>query len=409
MKILFVTPYLPDEQAGAAGAQLIYRIITGLAPRHQVHLVAFVNPGDDPAELRTLGVQVHPLPLARRYGSSGPPIWKLAGRRLFDLLLSLLLRRPFQLQKYRRRRASRLITQLVAEHGIDLIQCEFNVMAPNVLALGDPAVPKLLVEHDVSIKPFARMKGASRSLGGRLQGALQYRFWLRTEPRLCNRFDQVVTLTSDDKSLLEKHGVRVPVEVIPPPIHVRPQAGVPKEQAVCFVGSYNRQANREALEELLVDLWPLIRAARPEAELRLAGKYLEGSLLDRVNATAGVSQAGFVADIDRFIARCSVFLAPIRLGGGLKMKITHALACGTPVVTTSVGGEGIDISAGSGLLVADEGADLVSQTVALLADPQKVAKLSAAAAREVREKFSLEGALASYERIYNQLAAIGPQ
>ena len=79
------------------------------------------------------------------------------------------------------------------------------------------------------------------------------------------------------------------------------------------------------------------------------------------------------------------------------------------MVTTSVGGEGIDISAGSGLLVADEGADLVSQTVALLADPQKVAKLSAAAAREVREKFSLEGALASYERIYNQLAAIGPQ
>jgi glycosyltransferase involved in cell wall biosynthesis len=112
---------------------------------------------------------------------------------------------------------------------------------------------------------------------------------------------------------------------------------------------------------------------------------------------------GFVDDIDNFIAECSVFLAPIRLGGGLKMKITHALACGTPVVTTSVGAEGIPLMADEGLFIEDDPLKIAALVSDLLTSPDRLKQISIASTAAVKSKFSLDAALAKYEILYRDL------
>ena len=401
MTLLFLTPYLPDEHAGAAGAQLMWRIITGLAQVHRIILITYTNPGDDPAPLEEKGIRLHAVPYTRYYGRwTTVPVRMLFIRGL-KLLISILRFKPYELEKYRSRAMRRLAARVISEEKVDVVQCEYNLMALNLP--GGIAVPKVLVEHDVSMKPYARLAVSGGLNLSRLVGRFQSWFWQRTEPALCNRFDTVITLTTEDKEYLQNRGVRAPVQVIPPPINVRPTIQVEKNPAICFVGSFNRGPNQEALGEILSDIWPEVRRKHPACRLMIAGKHLTGKLLARVQSDERVTYAGFVADIDTFIASCSVFLAPIRLGGGLKMKITHALACGTPVITTSIGAEGIDVKAEEGLFVTDNSGEMVRLATELLNAPEKVQRLSDVAARTTQRKFSIAKALQAYETIYKNL------
>ncbi|MFC1618358.1 glycosyltransferase family 4 protein [Candidatus Neomarinimicrobiota bacterium] len=328
---------------------------------------------------------------------------KLLIKRLFTLLLSFLCLRPYELQKYRSRPMRRLIRELLKKENIDLIQCEYNLSALN-LPKGIK-IPRILVEHDVSMKPYRRFMMSSRSILTRLNGFMQSWLWEYTEPRLCRNFNSIVTLTPEDKAYLLQHGVDVRIEVIAPPVNVHDVTTIKKSAMVGFVGSFNREANQEALDEILHSIWPEIQQAQPGCQLRIAGKHLKGKFLSQIENDPQAEYDGFVEDIDSYIAECSVFLAPIRLGGGLKMKITHALACGTPVVTTSVGAEGIPITDQEGLFVEDDSRMMAKLVINLLSSPDKMKQLSATAMAAVKSKFSLESALGQYEELYRDLLA----
>ena len=401
MNILFVTPYLPDEHAGAAGAQLMWRIVTGLAKTHRIILISLTNPHDDPAPLSQHCSQVYTVPFARHYGRWSGAGMGLILRRLKALLLSILARRPYLLEKYHRKDVRRLISRVLEKEPVDLLQCEYNLMALNCPS--SPSLPTLLVEHDVSMIQFDRMSALSRSFLLRLMARIQQRLWQRAEPQLCDRFHAIITLTQEDKDVLQAKGVGRPIHVVHPPVNVRPNLRMKKYERLCFVASYNRPPNTEALAEILYDLWPRIKEHRPNCRLHLAGKNLSGKLLSQAQSDSQVEYAGFVQDIDGFIANSSVMLAPIRLGGGLKMKVTHALACGTPVITTTVGAEGIDLGPAEGLFVVDDQHEMVALAIQLLSDPDRVARLSAAAAKAAQDRFSLQKTLATYEAVYAQL------
>lgn len=401
MNLLFITPYLPDEHAGAAGSQLMWRTITGLAARHRILLVTYLNPGDNPAPLTKLGVNVFTIPFARFYGHWKKAPIQLLLKRLITLFMSFIYLRPYELQKYRSPSMRHLIKELLKKENIDLIQCEYNLSALNMPK--GIKIPRILVEHDVSMKPYKRFLTSSRSILTRLNGFIQLWLWEYAEPKLCNNFSAVVTLTPEDKAYLLQHGADAHIEVIPPPVNVKDVATIQKSGDICFVGSFNREANQEALEEILDLIWPEIQRTQPDCQLRIAGKHLKGKLLSQTKNDSQVEYAGFVEDIDSFIAECSVFLAPIRLGGGLKMKITHALACGTPVVTTSVGAEGISMTSEEGLFVENDPLKMAKLVLNLLRSPDKLKRASITSMAAAKAKFSFESALGKYEDLYRKL------
>lgn len=399
MTILFITPYLPNENAGEAGCQTMWRVITGLADHFRIHVITYIRQDENISLLEAQGIHVTPVDFPRYYGTFSWNTIRIMLQRIPSIIRSILFRHPYIVEKYTSRRFQRAIQQVLKHEDIDIIQCEYNVMANNLIA--NTPVPTVVVEHDVSIKPYTRLASKAPSLFVRIISAYQLHLWKRYEPAMCNRFNKIITVTEDDKSLLQDLGVTNSIIVIAPPVSVKNVLEVRKSLGVCFVGAFNRQPNQEALKEI-IKIWPEIKAQVPTATLKIAGKHLSARFIHDLGELEDAEYAGFVDDIDTFIASSSVMLAPIRFGGGLKMKITHALACGTPVVTTSIGAEGIDLGTEEGLFKEDSSESIIQSVVEVL-ESHDMEVLSKKTRMAVQAKFSLEPVLETYMEIYEGL------
>lgn len=403
MKILFVSPYLPSEESGAAGAQLIHRVLSYLLQHdYKIHLLYLANPGDDHSSLTKSGIDVHAIPFYRDYTKSPKNIMKIFLKRIVSIFNSIINQTPYILEKYRHREITRKVVQIVKKYKIDIVQCEYNFIALNIPK--NVHAKRILVEHDVTLKLFQRFRKYGRRIILRCMGFYQGRLWQNCEPVLCNNFDSIVTLTSDDKRELEKSGVHKKITVINPPISsVEIKDTVKKIDSVCFVGSFNRHPNIEAVFALVTVIWPKVSKKLKSVKLFIAGKNMPKKLIRLLNAEERIEYVGFVSDIDSFIASNLLFVAPLKLGSGFKMKITHSLSCGTPVITTRVGAEGINISEREGLFVRDNYNIMCKKIVDLLSDKKRLIHLGKVAKRVTNERFRIDIVGNKYERLYKNI------
>ncbi|MFN0160331.1 MAG: glycosyltransferase family 4 protein [Burkholderiales bacterium] len=167
-----------------------------------------------------------------------------------------------------------------------------------------------------------------------------------------------------------------------------PKAPAPSESArtLLFVGSYEYPPNRLAAEFMLDSVWPLIRAAEPDARLILAGPNPE-RIRHHGTAPDGVSIPGFVDDLDSLYASAAVVVCPIRSGGGTRIKLIEAAGYGKPIVSTIIGAEGLEFADGTEILLRDAPADFAAACVALLRDPPKAQLLGARARTTALRRF----------------------
>jgi glycosyltransferase involved in cell wall biosynthesis len=143
----------------------------------------------------------------------------------------------------------------------------------------------------------------------------------------------------------------------------------PEPDSLIYSGALTYYANFEAVEFFLRDIFPLIRAQRPGATLRITGK-LAGVPTEHLPQDPAVTFTGYLDDIRPSIARSMVNIVPLRAGGGTRLKILESLALGTPVVATPKGAEGLDLVPGRDLLIAEKPADFAQAVVSLLAHPE---------------------------------------
>jgi len=168
--------------------------------------------------------------------------------------------------------------------------------------------------------------------------------------------------------------------------HNRPGLAQPRPDALVYNGSLTYSANYDAMQWFLAEVWPQVRAQRPDAALTItgstAGVDLGGLALDR-----SVTLAGYVPDVRIPVAEASLAIAPIRQGGGTRLKILEAMALGTPVVATSKGAEGLDVADGEHLLLADEPQRFAARTLEMMGNAELRLRLAANARRLVEQHY----------------------
>ena len=366
MKILFISPYLPSETSGQAGAQAIFRNIKVLASQHAISVITFFNSEENAKiqDLEELGVNVIPVLYDRNRRDLGG-ILKSFKHNFFPLIKSILGIDIYFIAKYNRKGMNQAIIKSFENFKPDLIQIEYNVMHHYASCI--PNVPKILFQHDISTKVY--MRGSVNAISKRIRHkhARLFKIANKLELTWMKKFDQIITLTEEDKQFCISNWKDLPaIEVIPPQVHVNDIKLGKNRSEICFVGSFNREPNLQALEMLLDQIFPPVKNCNPDIVLKIAGKYLPKNLIEKVNSTGGVNYHGFVNDIDSFIASSVLFVAPIFIGAGLKMKLTHSLACGTPVLTTPIGAEGIRISSENGLWIEESPEALSSKCLGLM-------------------------------------------
>ena len=369
MRTVMVTKFVPLP-ANSGGKQRSLALLTRLARRGPTVLCAFDDGTADLGGLAKLGIEVRAVP------------WSPSPVRVAH---GLARTRSASAARF----ASAALAQEVraaARMPVDLLQIEYAQLAP--YARGVAARTRVLDLHNVesaAVRSLAAIHSAPAGLFLSLEAAALRRI----ERRALTDFDAVVTVSEEER---ERLGTG------PAPLLVCPNgwdadAPLPfgDEPIAVFVALLGWGPNADAAVWLGQEVWPAVRARLPAASLLLVGRDPTAKV--RAVAGHGIAVSGSVPDVGPYLARARVATAPLRAGGGSRLKILEALAAGRPVVATSVGAEGLLDLAGRGLVVADSAAAFADALVSLLDDRTLAERLGLRGHDAVRETYSWDTTL----------------
>jgi glycosyltransferase involved in cell wall biosynthesis len=240
-----------------------------------------------------------------------------------------------------------LAAALQAAGHIELQWSDAVALAPRLRRLF-PGTPITGVFHDVAWQGHLRkLTTRGISLRRRVGGLVRLLATVPLEWRAVRAVDTAIIFSDKDRALLRRLGSRGRTVVVFPPLDTEDMPAAPRQELpsppeVLFVGALWRSENEDAALWLLDEVWPRIRKAMPTARLVIAGANPTARLTKAAAGRDDVELTGFVASLSPFYRRASVAVAPLRLGAGVKLKSVVAMLWGVPVVSTSVGAEGID-------------------------------------------------------------------
>ena len=394
-RVLVCTPFPPRLDArhgGKATAQLLLR----LAERNEVGLLCLRPPDEPPADPAIVehcdfATEV-PAPargwLSRRAAWSagfltGVPPWAVDCRSAgFSSALDRLLEdwRP------------------------DVVEIHLQAMAQYVSAPAERDVARILVDYDPGSAWAGEVLRGTAGLR-RLPRWLEVTAWRRYERRTRPRFDAIVVFADRDLAAVRPTAGGTPVTRIPLAVEVPERALAPEGSGpptLVFVGGFGHPPNVDAACWLARSIFPRVVRAVPEARLELVGNA-PGEEITALEG-GGVSVHGSVPDVTPHVDRAAVVVAPIRIGGSMRMKVLEALAAGKAVVATRRAAEGVDAAPGEQLLVADDEDGIVEALVELLLDRPRRRTLAESARSWAEAHLGWDEGVTAFEELYDNLA-----
>ena len=228
---------------------------------------------------------------------------------------------------------------------------------------------------------------------------------LRREERAAWRQFDRITLTSErDEELLRRDAPDKPTAVIPNAVDTdffRPGEGPVEPGTILFFGAINYYPNTEGLLFFLDEVFPLVKREQPGAKLVIVGQMSPPAITSR--ASDDVIVTGLVDDVRAYLERAAVVIAPLRIGGGTRLKIVEAMSMGKPVVATSIGAEGLDVQPDENILLADTPGDFARQVARVLRDAALGVRLGDAARQIALSRYSWRDAVDRLESFYARL------
>ena len=384
MRILWLKSdlLLPLDKGGRIRT---WHLMRHLAKRHEITYLAFADRDTSAADLDAMRqVAAHVVTIPR---SDAPKrslrFYAGAAAHLVDPL-------PYAVAKYRSRAYADAIDACLAAQSFDLIVCDFLVPAVNLPArLPCPAV---LFTHNVESEIWRRHTETATGAVARLLYGAQYHRMLRFEARTLGRFDGVLAVSDADRDTFTRiypGAVRNPAYVVPTGVdteYFAPAPSRPDSRHLVFTGSMDWLPNEDAMSFFCRDVLPLIRAEEPSAMLSIVGRAPTPAV-KALAAEVGVDVTGRVEDVRPYMADAAVYVVPLRIGGGTRLKIFEAMSMGKAVVSTTVGAEGLPVTDGEHVRLADTPAAFARAVVDLLRNRDERARLERAARALVVERY----------------------
>ena len=409
MRILFLTQVLPYPLD--AGPKIrAYYTLRHLARQHQVTLLSFVRPMDTPAQVEHLAQfcqAVHTVPMRR----SRP-------RDALHLIESLITGQSFIIRRDRVPAMARRVDELLATGEFDVVHADQLWMAQYALraraASRKPgsSIPRLVLdEHNACYLIARRLAAEERNPLKRALAMLESRKMARYEVEACRRFDWVVWVTEQDHRAVEQQAAdgerRVPRSAVIP-ICGDPAAtpGVrrkPGAQRVTFLGGLHYPPNAQGVLWFIHHVWPLILQQIPDAVLTIIGKDPMPEIRNPKSEIRNLDVTGYLADPTPYLAETAVFIVPLLAGGGMRVKIVDAWMWGLPVVSTTIGAEGIETRPGENILIADTPADFAQAVVRLLRDPEEGQRIGQAGRRWAEQHYDWRRVYRAWDQVYADL------
>jgi len=393
--VLVVTPRFPYPPVGGDKLR-IWNVIKHLAGSFEVDLFAFIDPSaaiataiatEDLREVERVCRRVVTQPLQRSQQVQG-----VAG--------ALIRREPMQVGLYRNRAAHNVIGDLIHVQRPQVVISHLVRMLPYAQQL--PPNRVVLEMTDAISMNYQRIR---RPRSAQETGYVaERRRLLNYEIAAVSSCAATVVVAQQDAQYLAAHGGQTEkVHVITNGTDLQQSRARHDKDVVAFLGNLRSTQNEDMVLHFAADIFPLIRAKVPDARFVVIG----ANPSPRVRALAqqsGITVTGAVSDVSDHLGRAAVSVCPMRYGAGVQNKILESMALGVPVVTTSIGLEGIEASAPAQVLVADAAPEFAAQVVAVLTQPNLRQDLAAAAGAFVDQNFRWDTPMKQYVDLVTTVA-----
>jgi polysaccharide biosynthesis protein PslH len=388
LRVLFLCarfPYPPykGDQARA------YHQIRLLARRHRISLLSFVDAAVTPELVR----RVRPLVEDMTLVPLGPR------RMAMNLAQRLPTAMPWQTAMFSDRRMRLALRECLEAARFDLVHVQLARMAPYLE--GQRSLPRLIDLIDALSVNMARR--AARERQPRRFLLLEESRRLRAyEHNVCDTYDAVTVVSESDRAAI---GSRPNLFVNPNGVDLevfRPRLGPSDPNRIIMTGNMSYFPNIDGLRWFTSHVLPAIQRRRPGITVHIVGVNPHRQIQQLAAANPAVRITGFVQDLAEQLASAAVAFVPLRSGSGMQFKVIEAMACGTPVVTTSFGIGGLSVVNGRDILVADEPAEFADAVCRLLEHPELRDRLARAGRRYVSDNFTWERIVSELEGLYTQ-------
>jgi glycosyltransferase involved in cell wall biosynthesis len=391
MKILWVkSDFLHPTSSG--GQIRTLETLKRLHQRHDIHFAALDLPQPGmgfrhSSEYCTKAYPVsHPVPQR-----GGPRYWA-------ELATGPWRRLPLAMLRYRSSALLRKVEILTRLEKFDAIVCDFLASAANIPELGNA----VLFQHNVESAIWKRHTERAPTPWHRAFSRAQYERMLRYEAEVCRAAKNIIAVSVDDAHTMRSLYGATRVSSIPTGVDIEyfapPPATTPVGDLV-FLGAMDWRPNVDGLNWFTDHVLPLIRACRPGCSLAVVGRHPTAEVRSLAGSDQHIHVTGTVDDVRPYLWHSAVSIVPLRIAGGTRLKIYEAMAARIPVVSTSVGAEGLDIRDGENIAIADSPQQFAQACLELLDDSSARQRMAANAWEMIAACYSWEVVSSQFEKL----------
>lgn len=418
LRVLFVVRNIPHVPS-TGGLTRMFHLVRAVA---QIADVTLVSAADDPAHVDLTMMQpicqhirVVPCPVAQAQPTVGPKILRPVTRAM-GIVHALTRSDPFPVGQVDRLALRHEIRTLLQSNHYDVVVVDHTQLAGMlrdiVRAWSGPSIATL---HDaLSVLEYRKQETQRRAMRRRrpsISGLQVLRQMRSIERGILRSYSRVAAVSELDARNLRRLASEKAVDVIPngvdidyfAPADSNPRS-LPATNIIIFTGFLAYYTNSDSLRFFVDDIWPLIRGRRPDAQFWIVGANPTPEV-EAMARHAGIEVFASVPDVRPYLEQSTVAIVPLRLGSGTRLKILEALAANRPVVSTTLGAEGLHLESGHDLLRADTPAEFADAVVTLLECPDDARALAAHGQETVRRLYSWDTIGTTLQQILRQIVA----
>jgi len=391
MRLLYITPRFPFPLL--RGDQVVpFHRLRILSRRHEVTLLSLYEKKSELEGLDSL------RPFCKVIHTVRLPRWRSAVNVAIKGPYSSL---PLQALYYQSNPFKKYIDELLAENSFDLIHAYMLRVAPYLSHVTVPKILELIDSMQLNLERRLAMEGIPK----RMLLREELRRIVNYERRIGEYFDHLIVVSEQDRLLIPDQKV----SVIPLGVDTglfKPDRKESKEHKIIFSGNMGYLPNINAVKWFVGECFPVIRKEVPSVSLIIAGANPSKGVCELARQD-GITVTGFFQSMPETLAQASIAIAPMQSGSGMQFKILEAMACGLPVVTTTLGLGDIKAKAEEEIMIADTAEKFAKTVVELLRSPESAGRLGRNARNFVMHHHNWEVAATKVEEIYSKVIYAG--
>jgi polysaccharide biosynthesis protein PslH len=386
--------------AAHGGGRIIGQFLAHIVDRYQVALV-YLRSQDEPGPDAFFRERCALLQEVKRplIGSDFWPRLLRGGR----LVRGLGQRRPMWVADWSSKAYWQCVGAAARQFQPDIVQVEYQVMGQYLAGLNGYRAPRVIVVHEPGGRA-APYLGNLPPIADNIINGMEKRSWPRYETAVFRQAQAIIVFTEADRQAIKKTAGQTPVHIIRPGFTIpqRPLNPVGSSPPnLLFIGNFMHPPNVEAAITLIQSILPAVRANHPDVAVTIIGDRPPPEV--QKMAGENVTIAGYVPNVTPYLDQAALFVAPLRSGGGIRIKLLEALAAGKAVVATPLAAEGLDLIDGEQICLAEGDEQLAGQIVDLLACPEKRAALGSRARDWACTHLGWGESIKRYEAFYAKL------